>query len=94
MTFDPPIYYEVTELWNRIKNSYRRHSHKRLRPHLHIIAGLQIILILHTQSTFNCNCYQETDWLFKIRIVNMQKYVGAVVDVCGVAAIRIFDAIP
>jgi hypothetical protein len=24
----------------------------------------------------------------------MQKYVGAVVDVCGVAAIRIFDAIP
>jgi hypothetical protein len=46
---------ELTELWNRIKNSYPRHSHKRLRPHLHI----------------------------KIRIVNMQKYVDVVVDVCG-----------
>ena len=41
------------------------------------------ILILNSQSTFNCNCYQESDWLFKIRIVNMQKYAGAVVDVCG-----------
>jgi hypothetical protein len=41
------------------------------------------ILMLNSQSTFNCNCYQEPDWLFKIRIVNMQKYVGAVVDVCG-----------
>jgi hypothetical protein len=25
----------------------------------------------------------NVDWLFKIRILNMQKYVGAVVDVCG-----------
>jgi hypothetical protein len=32
---------KVTELWNRIKNSYRRHSHKRLRPYLHIFACLQ-----------------------------------------------------
>jgi hypothetical protein len=38
---------------------------------------------VNSQLTFNCNCYQEPDWLFKIRIVNMQKYVGAVVDVCG-----------
>ena len=41
------------------------------------------ILILNSQSTFNCNCYQEPDSLFKIRIVNMQNYVGAVVDACG-----------
>ena len=41
------------------------------------------ILVLNSQSTFNCNCYKEPDWLFKIRIVNMQNYVGAVVDVCG-----------
>jgi hypothetical protein len=26
---------------------------------------------------------QEPDWLFKIKIVSMQKYVGAIVDVCG-----------
>jgi hypothetical protein len=52
------------------------------------------ILILNKQSTFNCNCYQEPNWLFKIRIVNMQKYVGAVMDVCGSAAIQIFYAIP
>ena len=26
---------------------------------------------------------QEPDWLFEIRTVNMQNYVGAVVDVCG-----------
>ena len=35
------------------------------------------------KQPFNWNCYQEPDWLFKIRIVNMQKYVGAVVDLCG-----------
>jgi hypothetical protein len=27
--------------------------------------------------------FKEPDWLFQIRIVNMQKYVDAVVDVCG-----------
>jgi hypothetical protein len=32
---------EVTELWNRIKNSYIDHSHKRLRPRLHSFACLQ-----------------------------------------------------
>jgi hypothetical protein len=32
---------KVTELWNRIKNSYIDHSHKRLRPRLHIFACLQ-----------------------------------------------------
>ena len=52
------------------------------------------ILILNSQSTFNCKCYQESDWLFKIRIVNMQRYAGAVVTFVGVAAIRIFYAIP
>jgi hypothetical protein len=52
------------------------------------------ILILNSQSTFNCSCYQEPDWLFKIRIVNMQNYVGAVVDACGSGRLRIFDAIP
>ena len=48
------------------------------------------ILILNSQSTFNCNCYQEPDWLFKIRIVNMQNYVGAVIDVCGSGRYTIF----
>jgi hypothetical protein len=44
---------------------------------------------------FNRNCYQEPGWLFQIRIVNMQKCVGAVVDVCGsVAYTQIFYAIP
>ena len=106
-----------------ILNIYnRRHSHKRLRPHLlpplqafqKLVAtqpSFQIstweraysiravwpaeevaaptyfcmftIRILNSQSTFNYNCYQELDWLFKIRIVNMQKYLGAVIDVCG-----------
>ena len=32
---------KVTELWNRIENSYIDHSHKRLRPRLHIFACLQ-----------------------------------------------------
>jgi hypothetical protein len=32
---------DLTELWHRNKNSYRRYSHKRLRPHLHIFACLQ-----------------------------------------------------
>ena len=32
---------KVTELWNRIKNSYIDHSRKRLRPRLHIFACLQ-----------------------------------------------------
>ena len=69
------VYYES----HRTVESHRKfvfdHSHKRLRPHLHIFACLAI-LILNSQSTFNCNCYQEPDWLFKIRIVNMQNYVG------------------
>ncbi len=32
---------KVTKLWSRIKNLYRRYSHKYLRPHLHIFACLQ-----------------------------------------------------
>ena len=32
---------------------------------------------------YNGNCLLNVHWLFKIRVVNMQKYVGAVVDVCG-----------
>jgi hypothetical protein len=41
------------ELWNRIKHSYRRHSHKRLRPHPTCFC-MVIILILNSRSTFNC----------------------------------------
>ena len=77
------------ELWNRNKNSYIGHSHKRIRPHLHIFACLQF-LILNSQSMFNRNCYQEPGWLFQIRIVNMQKCVSAVVDICGVWPIHKF----
>jgi hypothetical protein len=68
------------------------HSHKRLRPHLHII--------LHV---YNSNFKQSIRFLATItmkrrlhscRIVNMQKYVGAVRHrglALRVAAIWIFD---
>jgi hypothetical protein len=42
-----------------------------------------IILISNRQSTFYRNCYQERNWLFKIRIEDLKKYVGVVTDVCG-----------
>jgi hypothetical protein len=89
------VYYESHRSVESHKKFVFDHSHKRLRLHLHIFACLAI-LILNSQSKFNCNCYQEPDWLLKIRIVNMQNYVGAVRSktFVGMADIRIFDAIP
>jgi hypothetical protein len=92
MTLSRAVHFhnKIYQLWNRNKNSYIGHSHKNIWPHLHIFACLQF-LILNSQSMFNRNCYQEPGWLFQIRIVNMQKCVGAVVDICGsVAYTQIF----
>jgi hypothetical protein len=41
------------------------------------------ILVLNRQTTVYSNFYQERDWLFKIRIANLQKYGGPAKDVCG-----------
>jgi hypothetical protein len=42
---------------------------------------------------FNCNCYKEPGWMFT-RIVNKQKYVDAIVAICGSGSNKIFYAIP
>jgi hypothetical protein len=69
----------LTELWKHIKNSYRRLTLTLSVPNLYDVPHLHIFaFIMHVhnstamQSTFHCNCCQEPDWLFKIRIVNMQ----------------------
>ncbi len=39
---------QVTELWNRIKNSYIGHTHKHLQPHLYTYFCMFTILIFNS----------------------------------------------
>ena len=56
---------KLTELWNRNKKSPPLPQTSTTAP---TYFCMFTILILNSQSKFNCNCYQEPDWLFKIRI--------------------------